>query len=153
MTNTHFTMPKVQILVANSGQARFFSVDSPTGELHELGVDINPDARMRGEDLTSDRPGRFWDRSVHGRSAAEEPTDPKDVSIQRFARQLAHKLDLERTQGRLERLYLVASPPFLGELRKHLNGHLKPLIVEEIAKDFGHMAARDLRKHLPERLK
>ncbi|MDQ2076466.1 host attachment protein [Marinimicrobium sp. ABcell2] len=153
MTNTHFTMPKVQILVANAGQARFFSVDSPTGDLHELGVDINPEARMRGEDLVSDRPGRFQDRSVNGRSAAEEPTDPKDVSIQRFARQLAQKLDLERTQGRLERLYLVASPPFLGELRKHLNGNLKPLIADEIAKDFGHMAARDLRKHLPERLK
>jgi len=153
MVSPHFTMPKVQILVANAAQARFFTVDSPTGDLHELSVDVNPDARLRSEELGTDRPGRFVDRSAYGRSAAEEPSDLKDVTIERFARQLSEKLDLERTQGRLERLYLVSSPPFLGELRKHLNDKVKRLIVDEIGKDYGQLAARELRKQLPERLK
>lgn len=153
MVSPHFTMPKVQILVANAAHARFFTVDSPTGDLQELSVDVNPDARLRTEDLGTDRPGRLADRSAHGRSAAEDSTDLKEVTIERFARQLSEKLDLERTQGRLERLYLVSSPPFLGELRKHLSDHVKRLVADEIGKDFGHMAARDLRKQLPKRLK
>lgn len=153
MTNPHFTMPKVQILVANAFQARFFTVDSPTGELQELAVDVNPEARLRSEELGSDRPGRLGDRSAHGTSTTEDSTDLKDVTIERFARRLSEKLELERTQGRLERLYLVSSPPFLGELRKHLNDNLKRLIADEIGKDFGQLAARDLRKQLPKRLK
>ena len=153
MTNTHFTMPKVQVLVASAGQARFFTLDSPTADLIELSSAINPEARMREEDLMDDRRGRYHDQGGAGRSAIDESTDPKDVTIQRFARELAHKLERERTQRRLERLYLVASPSFLGELRKHLSNHLKPLLAGEIAKDFTHLDSRELRKHLPERLK
>src|SRR5690625_7997395 len=121
MVSPHFTMPKVQILVANAAQARFFTVDSPTGDLHELSVDVNPDARLRSEELGTDRPGRFVDRSAYGRRAAEEPSDLKDVTIERFARLLFEKLYLERTQVRLARLYLVSSPSFLGAYLKHLH--------------------------------
>lgn len=153
MTNTHFTMPKVQVLVANGGQARFFTLESPAADLIELDSAINPEARMHEEDLMDDRRGRYHDQGGAGRSALDESTDPKDVTIQRFARKLAQRLERERTQGKLERLYLVASPPFLGELRKHLSNHLKPLLAKEIAKDFSHMDSKELRKHLPEHLK
>src|SRR5690625_5688817 len=128
MFSPHFTMPKVQILVANAAQARFFTVDSPTGDLHELSVDVNPDARLRSEELGTDRPGRLVDSSAYGRSAAADPTDLKDVTIERFARQLSEKLDLARTQGRLERQYLVSSPPRLTALRKQCNATVKRLM-------------------------
>src|SRR5690625_897150 len=153
MVSPHFTMPKVQILVANAAQARIFTVDSPTGDLHELSVDVKHDARLRSEELGTDRPGRFVDRSEYGRNVAEEPSELRGVTSESLARQRYEKLDLERTQGRLERLYPVSSPPFLGELRKHLNDKVKRLIVDEIGKDYGQLAARELRKQLPERLK
>lgn len=152
MTNTHFTMPKVQILVADSARARFFTVDSPTAELVELETYANPEARLREEALMDDRPGRRFDPGP-SRSAVEDRTDPKDVTIRRFARELAQKLDQDRNQGKLERLYLVAGPPFLGVLRKHLDNQVKPLIAEEIPKDLAHLEPRKLRKHLPELLK
>lgn len=159
MTNTHFTMPKVEIVVANSAVARFFTVESPTGELIELDEENNPEGRMHEEDLMDDRRGRLYDRGSPGseglvsRSGVDETTDPKDVKVESFARELAEKLDKQRTQGKLERLYLAAAPSFLGELRKHMSDQLKPLIVEEIAKDFTGKNARELRKHFPEYLK
>lgn len=157
MTNTHFTMPKVQILVANAAVARFFTVESPTGELIELEGETNPEARMHEGDLTDDRRGRLYDRGSQGetlvsRSGVDE-TDSKEVKIESFARELAETLDKERTQGKVERLYVAAAPSFLGELRKHTSNQLKPLIVKEIAKDFTSKNARELRKHLPEYLK
>lgn len=151
MTNTHINIPKVRILVANAARARFFSVDSPTGELHELRTETNPEARMREEDLVADKRGRYRD-SGEGRSALDMVTDPKDVAIQRFARELVQELDRERTQGEMNRLYVVAAPAFLGELRKHLSAPLKTLIAEEIPKDFSSLDSRELRKHLPKRL-
>lgn len=158
MTNTHFTMPKVQIMVANAALARFFTVDSPTGELIELDSEANPEARLHEEALMDDRRGRQYDRGSQGeslvsRSGMDETTNPKSVKVEAFARELADKLDKERTREEVERLYLVASPAFLGELRKHMNDKLKPLVVEEIAKDFTGKNPRELRKHLPEYLK
>lgn len=158
MTNTHFTMPKVQVVVANAAMARFFTVESPTGELIELEQENNPEARMHEGDLMDDKRGRLYDRGSQGeslvsRSGVDETTDPKEVKIESFARELAERLDKERTQGKVERIYLAASPSFLGELRKHMSNQLKPLIVEEIAKDFTGKNTRELRKHLPEYLK
>lgn len=158
MTNTHFTMAKVQVVVANSAMARFFTVESPTGELIELKEETNPEARMHEGDLMDDRRGRLFDRGSRGenlvsRSGVDETTDPKEVRIESFARELVGKLDKDRTQGKVERIYLAAAPSFLGELRKHMSDQLKPLVVEEISKDFTGKNIRELRKHLPEYLK
>ncbi|TDT43041.1 protein required for attachment to host cells [Halospina denitrificans] len=153
MNNPHFTMPKVRILVADASKARLFRVDSPTGELIELSSDVNPEARLHDSDLTTDKPGRAADSNYSGRSAMEDPTDPKEVEAQKFARELTDKLEKARNKGELEKLYIAAPPRFLGELRKHFKPELKSLVVEEIGKDFSHMDAKNLRKHLPERLK
>ena len=153
MNNPHFTMPKVRVLVADASKARFFRVDSPQGELIEISTDVNPEGRMHNGDLTTDRPGRQADSMNSGRSAMEEPNEPKDVEAQRFAKQIAEKLEKSRTSGEMEKLYMVAPPKFMGELRKHLKHDVKSLIVEEINKDLSGQDAKSLRKHLPERLK
>jgi len=153
MNNPHFTMPKVRILVADASRARLFRVDSPAGELIEVSSDVNPEARLHDTELTTDKPGRHADSMTGGRSAMEDPTDPKEVESQKFARQLTEKLEKARNKGELEKLYTAAPPRFLGELRKHFKAELKALVVEEIGKDFSHLDAKNLRKHLPERLK
>ena len=153
MNNPHFTMPKVRVLVADASKARLFRTDSPTGELIEVSTDMNPEARLHDGDLTTDRPGRQADSMNNSRSAMEENTTPKEAEEQRFAKQLAHKLDQARNSGDLEKLYIAAPPHFLGELRKHFKPELKALVVEEIRKDLSHLDTRSLRKHLPERLK
>ena len=153
MNNPHFTMPKVRILVADASKARFFKVESPMGELIELETAVNPKGRLHNGDIATDRPGRQADSMDVGRSAMEEPTEPKDAELQKFARELAHKLESQRSSGEMEKLYLVAPPKFLGELRKHLKPEVRELIAEEIRKDVSQLGARDLRKHLPERLK
>ena len=146
-------MPKVRILVADASKARLFRVESPTGELIEVSSDVNPEARLHDNDLTTDKPGRAADSMNSGRSAMEDTTDPKEVESQKFARQLNDKLEKARNKGEIEKLYIAAPPRFLGELRKHFKPELKSLIVEEIGKDFSHLDAKNLRKHLPERLK
>ncbi len=153
MSNPHFTMPNVRVVVADASKARYFRVDSPTGELIELEDDVNPEGRMHQGDLITDKPGEQTSHAKDSRSVVDESTEPKDVEIQRFARSITEKLDKERAQGNLEKLYIVAPPKFLGELRQHMNASLKSLVVDEINKDLAHMDARELRKQLPERLK
>jgi len=153
MNNPHFTMPRVRVLVADASKARLFRADSPTGDLIEVSTDVNPEARLHDGDLTTDRPGRQADSMNSGRSAMEESTTPKEAEEQKFAKQLAHKLEQARNSGELEKLFIAAPPHFLGELRKHLKPDLKSLVAQEISKDLSQLDAGSLRKHLPERLK
>ena len=153
MNNPHFVMPKVQVLVADQSRARTFTVESPKGPLKEVRTDVNPEGRLHQKDLVTDRPGRQHESMGEGRSAMDESTDPKVVESQRFAKELAERLNKSRKAGDLERLYLVAPPKFLGEVRKHLKDDVKALMAEEIGKDLSHLDAAALRKHLPELLK
>ena len=153
MSNPHFTMPNVRVVVADASKARYFRVDSPTGELIELAEDVNPEGRMYSRELVSDSRGEQTSHAKDSRSVVDEASDPKEVEIQRFARSITDKLDKERAEGSLEKLYVVAPPKFLGELRHQMKPALKSVVVEEINKDLASMDARELRKQLPERLK
>jgi protein required for attachment to host cells len=153
MANPHFEMPKVWILVADAGTARLFRVDSPTGELIELSTDTNKAARMPQRELTADKPGEQTSHAKDSRSVVDSGTEPKDNEVHKFVHSIVEKLEKARTAGEMEKLYVVAPPAFLGELRQEMKPALASLVTEEINKDFTHLSARDLRKQLPELIK
>jgi protein required for attachment to host cells len=51
-------------------------------------------------------------------------------------------------EGRFGQLSLVASPQFLGILRKLLDPQLTPLLKLDINKDYTSLSARQLREQL-----
>ncbi|ADU65784.1 host attachment protein [Desulfurispirillum indicum] len=153
MNTPHFQMSKVIILVADASRARLLAVESPTGPLMELESLVNPAARLRQQDLSSDRQGRSFQSAGTGRSAMAETTTPKEQETAVFARELTQNLQERRKQGELEKLYVVAPPAFLGELRKHLGAEVASVVVAEIDKDYTRLDARELREKLPQYLK
>lgn len=153
MNNPHFRMPKLWVVVADGARARIYTVERPTGPLQEVETLDNPEGRMHQKDLTTDLPGRSFQRMGEGRSAMDERTDPKVAEVRAFADQLAKRLDEGRVQGEVERLYLVAPPSFLGELRKQLPEGCRDMVAETLAKDLTQLDPQKLRQHLPERLK
>lgn len=110
------------IVVADAGRARLFSREKKFSPLEEVESLVHPEARLRRQDLTSDRSGQVQESRTPGEYAAEEGTDPKDVEAQVFAREIAERLHKAHHEGRFEHLVLMADPRFLGELRKHLTG-------------------------------
>ena len=94
---------KVQwIVVANASLARLFRRDSPTDHLVPLATMEHPESRLKGSELADDRPGR---RKEH----------------QRFAREIAERLDTGLAAGEFSTVWLFASSPFLGELKAQLS--------------------------------
>ncbi|MBS3805645.1 MAG: host attachment protein [Oleiphilaceae bacterium] len=153
MTNPHFAMPQVRILVADASIAKLFRVDSPTGELIEIRTEENKEARLPGRKLTRDKPGEQTSHARDSRSQVDSAAEPKQNETHRFAQSIVEKLEEARTAGEIDKLYVIAPPGFLGELRQKMKPPLKSLLVEEINKDLTHLNARDLRKQLPERIK
>lgn len=143
---------KLWLIVADEGRAALYAAESPTGPLTELRDFIDPENRLRDQDLVTDRPDRAFDSGGEGRHALESSTQPGEVEAQRFAKWLAETLDQVRTEQRFEMLGLVAPPGFLGLLRKSLSDETTRQVVLEIDKDLTRYDAGGVRAHLPQRL-
>ena len=144
-------MSKHWVMVADKSKARIFTIADPRGELLDEVVLEHPQAREREQTLTSDRPGRSFDSTGQGRHAMGTSVEPDQQETIRFAKQIADHVQVAHNEGRCDRLLLVAGPPLLGLLREPLNT-LTGLRVSEIEKNLGQYDAREIRKHLPERL-
>ena len=144
-------MSKHWVMVADKSKARIFTVADPRGALMDEVVLEHPQARVREQTLTSDRPGRSFDSKGQGRHAMGTSVEPDQQETLRFAKQIADHVQAAHNEGRCDRLLLVAGPPLLGLLREPLNT-LTGLRVSEIEKNLGQYDAREIRKHLPERL-
>lgn len=144
-------MEATWVVVADAARARQFRVERPRGPLIEEQDLVHPEERLAESELGSDEPGR-----VRGPAGQQHTFGSQDVKRtteeQRFARELATALREGREQDRYRRLYLAASPHFLGVLRRELDAETSACVVTTWDKDFVGMRADEIRKHLPERL-
>jgi protein required for attachment to host cells len=136
------------ILVADSGRARIFESDQTFKALAEVDDMVNPSARLKGSELTSDAPGRAFDSGGQGRHAMEDKTSAKEQDELYFAEQINDYLEAGRTAGRFKSLVIIAAPAFLGTLRKTLNNNLANLVAGEINRDLTQHGRQDIIGHL-----
>jgi len=140
------------ILAADSAYAKILRADKKKGPLELVKTLEHPESRMKDSELYSDQPGRAFDSGGQGRHAMENEVDAKKMESIRFAQQLAEELKKAAEEERFHKLYILAAPAFLGELREKLDPHVKSMIKEEIPKDVVKQTAEEIRKRLPEYL-
>ena len=143
-------MARTWVLVAESSRARILGAEKAIGPLHDVQTFDHPESRMHEHDLTSDLPGRTHDRMGDSRHAMGQKVGPKETQTDRFAKELADRLDAARQQGRYERLILAAPPKFLGLIRGHLTPSTAALVTEELQKNFVGESPEKIRSHLPD---
>lgn len=130
-------MKRNWFVIANASRARVLEeTDKPSHYTHVADL-VHPQSRMKGEQLNSDRPGHV-EGIGHGLgSAAYLPrTDPRVREHGRFAREVAAVLNHGVAEGRCAGLVLVASDPFLGQLKTHLNTQSRKMLLRTLASDY-----------------
>lgn len=135
------------IVVANSTQARIFKLEGLT--LIEQDSLIHAESRMHEKDLIADKPGAAYSGVAQGRYGMGQQQSPKKIEVSLFAKQISDHLDNARATGRLERIYLAASPSFLGLLRSEMNNHTQNLVAAEVDKDITHMKEDEILGYFP----
>ena len=105
----------IWVIVANSSNAKIFKVEK-NRDLIELEVLEHLESRQRDVDLVSSKPGRQFDSLGMGRHAYQQKTSPKLQEFETFAQQISNLLDVAREKGQYGKLYVAASPNFLGIL-------------------------------------
>lgn len=120
---------------------------------------VNEASRLRMIDTESDKLGpTSATKSMHNTGGATpnklyEPAQTPDVhAAELFARDIADYLLQAYRDGRFQQLSLVASPQFLGLLRKLLDPNLESAVNLQIDKDYTQFSAQQLREQIRSQL-
>ena len=145
-------MNTVWIVLANAARARIFEAQGERKPREVAGL-VHPGSRLKAGALTHDRAGHCERLgSDGGGSSYQPPTDPRQKQHQRFAHELAQAVHEGVSGRRCDTVMLVASNPFLGELRSALSGAVRPAVVDCVAKDLTELETPDLQRRLAEML-
>ena len=123
---------KTRVIVANNARARIFASNDVMKHLAEQEDFIHEEAHLSNQELVSDAPGKTRDN--HG--VFDPETSPKKHEAQTFAHLLARRLKELHNEEHFDQLILIATPTFLGLLRKALPDPLEQLLEKTIDKDL-----------------
>jgi len=105
-------------------------------------------SREQGQDLMGNRPDMLQHREEKT-TRGSNPVELKQEEARKFAREIAKRLDQDRTQKAFGSLVLVAGPKFLGLLREELSNPVKQLVTGEIDKDYTELRGEKVAELVP----
>ncbi|MGE0387724.1 MAG: host attachment protein [Gammaproteobacteria bacterium] len=120
------------LLAAEASRARLFAVHAD--RLEELEDLAHPQSRLHEQALDSDRPGRTFSHDGTGHTI-QAHSDHHRAEEERFARQIAERLEAGRSAGEFGRVILIAAPQFLGLLNAALGRQVAGMVERTIAKN------------------
>jgi protein required for attachment to host cells len=137
------------IVVANASRARILQAAATGRGLEHVADLVHPESRMHGHELARDRPGHV-EGIGHGLgSAAYQPREtPRRHEHRAFARELAARLTQGVRDGDCAALVLVASNPFLGELKAALDPRLHAMLLRSEPADWTALDEREIVRRL-----
>ncbi len=114
-------MQRQLVLLANSSLCRFLGRDGDSDAVVPLTVLKHPASRLPGHMLSSDRPGHEAVDHSSGGNRFEPRSDVRRQEHASFAHEIARELEKRLVAGEYGELWLLASSPFLGELKSALH--------------------------------
>lgn len=140
----------IWIIVANSTHARFFKLDGKHN-LIELDALVHQESRMHEGDLVEQKSGKKLGETRFGSgfypTNQQHPT--KKLEALTFAKQVSDHIENARSNGQIKKLYLAASPNFLGMLRQAMSQSTINLVETEISKDITHLVPDEIKSYFP----
>lgn len=142
-------MDRMWFVVADEGRARVLERVQPRAALQEVQELRDELAHVRGAELQRDAKGRLYGKGERFMGHTAEPkTDPHRKEARKFARQIADLLEQARNERRYDRVFIVAAPAFLGELRHELPESVRKVLAGELDQDLVNLDTHDLEQRL-----
>jgi protein required for attachment to host cells len=141
-------MPRLLVVLANASLCRLLLRDSNSRTLLPLTVLKHPASRLPGHALGSDRPGHeAVDRSSGG-NRFEPRSDVRRQEHVGFAHEIAAELQTRLAAGEYDDLWLLASNPFLGELKSVLHDPVARHLRQTLAIDLTSLGLAEIEARL-----
>jgi protein required for attachment to host cells len=143
-------MPSTQpdwIVVANATRARVLQRERGK-RMTVIKVFSHPEGRSKVSDLVDDRAGHGSSDHSYGGASYPPRIDAKRREHERFARELGAWLEHSAEQGAYRSLALLASSPFLGELKSELGPAAGKLVTVTHGVDLTAVGPAELEKRI-----
>jgi protein required for attachment to host cells len=146
---TDFLLPNEPtcIVACASDCARFWLSESRFGDWRTFATLENAAASQQEQAFASDRPGRAFDSFGSGRHALSSSETGREHETRTFARAVASTLDKGLREQAFTRIVLIATPRFLGHLRKLLSEPAQQAVTAEFAKDLTELDTKHVRDY------
>ena len=136
---------KAWIVVADGARARLFERMGPWTSIQWVESLNNEDGRLHDGDLVTGGKGEVFQSNAEGQRRGTGPeVSPSEEVKQNFAKALAKMLKNAHEQGHYRRLYLVAAPAFLGQLRQELDKTTAGTLVDSLDKDLSRHPSEEI---------
>ncbi len=136
------------ILVANASRAKLFATDE-RAERWDLREEFqHPESRIPSRELL----GHFDKGNAgtkHKPQPEEQPDARQDLEHEKFARELAHRLERGLNDHAYDRLVIAAPPEFLGRLRKAISPRVHQRLMLDMRADYVNVPDRELPERIP----
>ena len=132
------------IVIANAASARIFRREAANGPLIPVETLTHDRSRMHVSTLETDRPGSHAADNGRGLNHFEPRCDARRKEHQRFAKEIAQKLDAGLKNGEFSSLTLFASNPFMGELKAQLGEAVAQRLKLALNNDLSHVGLAEL---------
>lgn len=138
------------VVVAHQAGARFMEHQSGFGRhLVLVGELEHPEARLRNQEIDSDRAGEASaGGSGTSRRAMQHEQTAHEHVVSQFARTIAADLSRSRAEGLFDAIILVAEPGFLGILRDALDKPTAQIVVDSVHKNLAVERPNEVAAHL-----
>ena len=136
------------IIVANGSECKIFSTNNNGKTIKLLKGFYSADSHLQAVYLGTDKPGRIHESGSATRHAIEPKSDLHYKEKIKFSNLIANYLNKEIKTEKFSHLILIASPEFLGEIRKKLNKQIISIIMKEINKDLTHIKEEEILQHI-----
>jgi protein required for attachment to host cells len=114
----------------------------------------HPEIKLKkSEYFTSDKSGCYKGRGLGSGGSFSQRTDPKEVEIDNFAREIARALNDDRKTNAYKKLIIIMPPHMNGLLFLHLDQHVRKLVANNIQKDYQHLSPQELLRFLQSEVK
>lgn len=137
----------IWVINSNSNTCRIYQYDKKHAKLNLVKEIQHPENKLPTRDTISDRPGHYKANGSK-RGAYSQPTDPKDIKIDDFYRQIANDLDRARSQNSFKELIVITAPHTNGLLINHMNKHVQEMVSHNIQKDLINLSEKELLEYL-----
>jgi protein required for attachment to host cells len=129
-------MYAIQVVVAESSNARFYNTGNRPKSLVMTETIASPKARGHEQELRSSRPGRLVNRGLGHTVSLNTRHSAREIELDRFARQIARRIGGLGREAPESGLVLIAGSRLLGLISKHLSVISNKRLVATLAKDL-----------------
>lgn len=124
----------IWVIAANAIACRIFLYGRSPSRLIMIREIYHPENRLKKHDFLSDG----------GREVMVPHTDPKEVELDNFARDIGHDIMHGRKTHAFEKLIFLTTPHMLGLISSHLDKLTRGMVLNTIKKDPQYFSASQI---------